>query len=406
MSFRKRNIGLSPGSPRGIASNQASSQPSQPPHPPQPPPPPAKPILGLRPSPVDGRQTTSTGTQTLDNLLAGHAGFVLGNSLLIEERGTTDYAGALLRYYAAEGVVQEHQIHVIGVGEQWGRALPGLVGAAEAADDKKSSKGKGEKMKIAWRYERLGEYGTGFAGSRVPAPTAEKNSDSSESAPTPHVFCHTFDLTKRLTHPSLASINYVPLSTSAPDASPYTSVLHRLSTAISTSQPNVVHRIIIPSLLSPAIYPPHASQPEHLLQFLHSLRAILSTNSNLITAMITLPLSLYPRTSGLTRWIELLSDGVIELAPFPHLSDTSPSATSGAATAQEEPPQGMLKIHRLPVLHERGGGGDSSLGDDWAFTLSRRKFTIKLFNLPPVEGDTETQQGIASGGTSKKDLEF
>lgn len=160
MSFRKRNIGLSPGSPRGIAPNSPGSQPLQPPQPP------TKPISGLRPSPVDGRQTTSTGTTTLDNLLAGHAGFVLGNSLLVEESGTTDFAGALLRYYAAEGVVQEHQLHVIGVGEQWGRALPGLVGAAEAADDKLSKSKGGEKMKIAWRYERLGEFGTGIAGSR------------------------------------------------------------------------------------------------------------------------------------------------------------------------------------------------------------------------------------------------
>ncbi|PGH29897.1 elongator complex protein 4 [[Emmonsia] crescens] len=400
MSFRKRNIGLSPGSPRGIAPNSPGSQPLQPPQPP------TKPISGLRPSPVDGRQTTSTGTTTLDNLLAGHAGFVLGNSLLVEESGTTDFAGALLRYYAAEGVVQEHQLHVIGVGEQWGRALPGLVGAAEAADDKLSKSKGGEKMKIAWRYERLGEFGTGIAGSRAPAPTVEKTPDSSQSSLAPQVFCHTFDLTKRLAHPSLPTINYIPLSTSTPNASPYTSALHRLSAAISTSQPNIIHRIIIPSLLSPALYPPHASQPQHLLQFLHSMRAILSTYSNRVTAMITLPLSLYPRTSGLTRWIELLSDGVIELAPFPHLSDASPSTTSGAATAQEEPPQGMLKIHRLPVLHERGGGGDSSLGDDWAFTLSRRKFAIKPFNLPPVEGDNEAQQGGASGGTSKEDLEF
>ncbi|OJD24274.1 hypothetical protein ACJ73_04366 [Blastomyces percursus] len=400
MSFRKRSVGLSPGSPRGI-SNLPGSQPSQPPQLP------TKPTLGLRPSPVDGRQTTSTGTPTLDNLLAGHAGLVLGNSLLIEESGTTDFAGALLRYFAAEGVVQEHRLHIIGVGEQWGRALPGLVIAGEAADNK-PNKSAGEKMKIAWRYERLGEFGAGVAGSRAPTSTTEKTADSSQSTPAPQVFCHTFDFTKRLAHHSLPSINYIPLSTSStPTASPYTSALHRLSTAISTSPPNIIHRIIIPSLLSPALYPPHASQPEHLLQFLHSMRAILSTYSNRVTAMITLSLSLYPRASGLTRWIELLSDGVIELAPFPHLSDASPSATSGAATEQEEPPQGMLKIHRLPVLHERGGGGgDSSLGDDWAFTLSRRKFAIKPFSLPPVEGNNEAQQGGASGGTSKEDLEF
>ena len=124
-----------------------------------------------------------------------------------------------------------------------------------------------------------------------------------------------------------------------------------------------------------------------------------------MTAMITLPLSLYPRSTGLVRWAELLCDGVLELTPFPHSSDAS-SAATGAATAQEEPPQGMFKIHRLPVFHERGGGADSNMIEDWAFTLSRKKFSIKPFHLPPVEGDTEAQQHDHSSGVSKADLEF
>ena len=128
--------------------------------------------------------------------------------------------------------------------------------------------------------------------------------------------------------------------------------------------------------------------------------------------MLTLPLTLYPRTAGLVRWLELLSDGVIELVPFPHSIDTGPSLTaSGAATLQEEKPQGMVRIHRLPVFHERGGGGvgGAGVGDDLAFTVSRRKFVIKPFSLPPIEGDTDAQRGEvdkASGGKTKIDLEF
>jgi len=82
------------------------------------------------------------------------------------------------------------------------------------------------------------------------------------------------------------------------------------------------------------------------------------------------------------------------------------SAKSGGATAQEESPQGMLKIHRLPVLHERGGGGDDKVGEDWAFTLSRKKFAIKPFSLPPLEDDNEARKGEASVGNHKADLEF
>ncbi|KAL4968702.1 elongator complex protein 4 [Aspergillus stella-maris] len=393
MSFRKRNIGLSTGTDRTPTANspmqpqRAFQQP--PPHP------------GVRPSPDDGRPTTSTGSPSLDNLLAGHGGLPIGKTLLVEENGTTDFAGALLRYYAAEGVVQDQKVHVIGMPEQWGRTLPGLVGTAEAADDK-SDKRKGDRMKIAWRYERLGEFGAGVAGARA------NPGDQSPASPDGNVhkqaaFCHAFDLTKRLTHPSISNITYVPLM---PTNEPLlVSIFKRLQANIASSPPNTVHRIVIPSFLNPTLYPPDVCEPENVLPFLHSLRALTNSPSSRITAMMTLPLSLFSRSSGLVRWMEILCDGVIELCPFPHSADAL--STSGAATSHEEPPQGMLKTHKLPVLHERGGGSDQNLGQDWAFNLSRKKFEIKPFSLPPAEGDQEAQQSAQPNKMPKKeDLEF
>ncbi|KAL1996844.1 hypothetical protein VTN49DRAFT_7709 [Thermomyces lanuginosus] len=393
MSFRKRNVGLSPGAGRDAP---VSSLPQ-----PAATSPPTESLPGVRPSPDDGRPTTSTGSRSLDNLLAGHAGLPMGKILLIEENGTTDFASALLRYYAAEGIVQEHKVHVVGIGEQWGRTLPALIGPADAVDEKVDRR-KEERMKIAWRYERLGEFGTGITPARAPVATPESSTSQADAASKQKAFCHAFDLTKRLAHPALSTVDYVPL---VPSREPiFVSVLKKLVSSISTCPPNTVHRILIPSLLNPAIYPPDCSQPEHLLQFIHSLRGLLSSSAHHITAMITLPLSLYPRSSGLVRWVELLCDGVIELCPFPHSSDAL--ATSGAATAHEEPPQGMLKTHKLPVLHERGGGSDQNIGEDWAFTLSRRKFEIKPFSLPPAEGDSEAQQAASSSLPKKSDLEF
>lgn len=141
MSFRKRNVGLS-GSTRSDTTNPQGSKPR-----PQ--------LPGVRPSPVDGRPTTSTGTASLDALLAGHSGLALGCTVLIEESGTTDYAGALLRFYAAEGLLQGHHVHVIGLSEHWGRELPGVVWEPE----KKEMPAETGKMKIAWRYESLGQFG-------------------------------------------------------------------------------------------------------------------------------------------------------------------------------------------------------------------------------------------------------
>ncbi|KAF9894690.1 hypothetical protein FE257_006580 [Aspergillus nanangensis] len=396
MSFRKRNIGLSAGADRASIPN-SHAQPQQTTIKPESNP-------GIRPSPDDGRPTTSTGTPSLDNLLAGHGGLPIGKSLLIEENGTTDFAGALLRYYAAEGVVQDQKVHVVGMPEQWGRSLPGLIGPADAANEK-VDKRKSERMKIAWRYERLGEFGAGVAGSRVPAATSSDQNQSTADGDLVKqpAFCHAFDLTKRLTHPSITNMTFIPL---VPSNEPLlVSIVKQLQAAIARSPPNTVHRILIPALLNPSLYPPDVCQPENILPFLHSLKALMSTPTARITAMITVPLSLFPRSSGLVRWMEILSDGVIELCPFPHSADAV--ASSGAATANEEPPQGMLKTHRLPVLHERGGGSDQNVGQDWAFTLSRRKFEIKPFSLPPAEGDTDAQDGAASAGMPKKaDLEF
>lgn len=147
MAFRRRNVVVAHSQP-------GTTSPS---------PPVQKAVLapGLRPSPLDGRLTTSTGTRSLDSLLAGHAGLVLGTSLLVQESGITDFAGSLLRYYAAEGVTQGHVVHVLGMSEGWGRELPGL-GSGEKDEGRKAGGGE-EKMKIAWRYERLGEFGAGAA---------------------------------------------------------------------------------------------------------------------------------------------------------------------------------------------------------------------------------------------------
>lgn len=63
-----------------------------------------------------------------------------------------------------------------------------------------------------------------------------------------------------------------------------------------------------------------------------------------------------------------------------------------AGKGEGENPQGMVKVHKLPVLTEKGGGGGGG-GDDLAFSLSRRRFMFRKFSLPPVEGDQEAQRG-------------
>ena len=179
MSFRKRNIGLSglrqPLLQCPPASSSDSGQQSPPSSSSSPAsgaaPNPSHGLHGVRPSPLDGRPTTSTGTHSLDDLLGGHAGLALGHSVLVEEIGTTDFASTLLRCYAAEGVLQGHTVHVVGVGAHWGQELPGVVSShigvgliKDGGDDAVESQKR--RMKIAWRYEKLGDFGAGASGAR------------------------------------------------------------------------------------------------------------------------------------------------------------------------------------------------------------------------------------------------
>lgn len=124
---------------------------------------------GARPSPLDGRPVTSTGTASVDQLLAGYGGLVLGHSLLVEEQGTTDFASVLLRAYAAEGLVQGHHVHVLGVGPDWRTELPGLASAAPSSRSKSAEEAARDKMKIAWRYEALAPR-PAAAAQRGPVP--------------------------------------------------------------------------------------------------------------------------------------------------------------------------------------------------------------------------------------------
>lgn len=154
MAFRKRNVavGRQPASPASPASATAQT-PTQ-----------VEQLAGVRPSPLTSHPVTSTGAPSVDGLLGGHSGLALGSSLLIGEHDTTDFAGALLRYYAAQGVLQGHMVHVVGVGEGWVRELPGLADSKyqqkpEPEQDKAADSAAQERMKIAWRYERLGQAG-------------------------------------------------------------------------------------------------------------------------------------------------------------------------------------------------------------------------------------------------------
>ena len=93
-------------------------------------------------------------------------------------------------------------------------------------------------------------------------------------------------------------------------------------------------------------------------------------------------------------------DGVLELAPFPYSVEVESSGGGGGTGlgGKEEKAQGMMKVHQLPVGTEKGMGvGGVGGGEDSTFSLSRRRFVIRPFWLPPVEGEGDGLGGEGGG---------
>ncbi|OLL21677.1 Elongator complex protein 4 [Neolecta irregularis DAH-3] len=290
---------------------------------------------GVRPSYINGKATTSTGCPSLDAILVG-GGLALGTCLLIEESGSTDFASALLRYFAAQGVVHEHALIVCGVEKSWVGELPGINEKLQRANHSV------EKMKIAWRYNDLGSGDTG----------REREQGD---------YCNTFDLTRRL---DTTCSNVTILR---PD---FQEVLAHVEKVMGEARPHV-HRVVLPGLLSPLQYDQTARHPGRILRFLHSLRLLLQRYPTRLAVMMTLPVYLYPRTSAIVGWMEILADGVLELVPLPAAGDG---------------PQGVVRVLKLP---------ETNVSDEhYEFRVSRRGFSMETWSFGVVgeEQGTEDRQ--------------
>ncbi|OAA68357.1 elongator complex protein 4 [Niveomyces insectorum RCEF 264] len=392
---------------------------------------------GARPSPFDGRPITSTGTASLDALLAGYGGLLLGHSLLVEEQGTTDFGSVVLRAYAAEGLVQGHHVHVLGFGHGWRNELPGLAAPSSSSSSSSSASSKptgttdaNDKLKIAWRYEAL--------APRPNTGASPRGSSQGSAGPGPSAlptFCHTFDLTKRLApadtkgslHPFLLPN---PLKRSpAPEHehSPLRKFLHAVKASLDATPPTSIHRIVMPSLLAPTLYAMDGWSFSYLLSLFNGLRSMLRAYARRLTVAISLPTSLYERHNYYVRQLERLCDNVVELVPLPPgppsaampkdggsggSSSSSRSKGSdghGSDKVAADKMQGWLKVHKVQIYSDMGGAGASPQGtsvrENLCFSVSGSKgFLVAPYSLPPIDDDNHKEKSPAS--TVKDGLDF
>ena len=333
---------------------------------------------GIKPA---STPTISTGTATLDALLSPPAGLPLSSALLVEEDGTGNYSGVVLRQYVAEGVVQGDKVWIGGVGEAWWRGVPGVTKQEKASGKSTDAvKEMEEKMKIAWRY-----------GVNDPRTTM-----SNEAAFTD--FCHSFDISEQLPFPGNSQAIFSPPPGTQGD--PYQPLLSSLVQFLESTPKTTPTRLILPDFLSPLIYSPEATDPAFLLKFLHTIIAFTSSRPYW-TLILSLSTSFYPRSNPIISWIEHLCTHVIRLCQCP-----LPRPTNAAV----KQPQGLVNVYKGGLMMK-----------EMAYRVGRRGMVLEEWSLPPLEEEApRVKQGFViekdiSGvkvgsspvsGVATKDLEF
>ena len=394
MPFQKKNVILSDKPPIAVDAVDLESQLFTPT------------TCNTRPSPLDGTPTISTGTASLDPIIAGaHHGLPLGTSLLIQESGTADYGGLLSRYYAAQGLVDGHRVHALGLSDSWKADLPGL---SIAKNRQSVDEAPAAEMRIAWRY------GTSYKGLPIMSTGAiyhtsatyialtwscfDFQSGSSNETRGGHPFCHTFDLSSRLKNSDIKGrFHGIPLR---PDASCLTDFMQHLAHELEATSLRTIHRVLIPNLITPGLYSAIHCDPMVLLGFLSQLRALLRQFPERLVAICTSSTALHSRQAGLTRWMEMLADGVLELMPSTASSLSSIAEGSGVGTQRY--PQGFLAIHKLALYQEQALASRATTAamDSYSYRISNQSgMAIYPYSLPPAE-DGAVVTSDKDGGAS------
>lgn len=348
---------------------------------------------GVRPSTQLSVPTVSTGSSSLDDVV-GHMGLPLGSMLLLEESGNTDFASVILRSFAAQSILQsrvtdsgamkESKVIVVGVDESWGSEIPGVYMDKKekkkmdiAQDNAKVSVGnlahdsaERKSMKIAWRYANNN-------GSAAPKEAADLSSKPFYSTP--------LDFKTRIR--PLPSPQELEVLKPIPHASKtfLGSLLERLAHSIEAAlkkSPSTVIRVVVPSLLHPAIYPPDCSTSSEVVRFMHGLVCLARKHTGNVAIIASISLELYPRHSSLVKWVETLMDGLLHIDPFPEKMDSLVAEAPSDSSANKAY-QGLLNVYKLPVLSERGQM--VTRRGELAFRVGRKSFEVEEWGIPVEE---------------------
>ncbi|KDR85181.1 hypothetical protein GALMADRAFT_35292, partial [Galerina marginata CBS 339.88] len=331
---------------------------------------------GTRISPASNQSLiTSTGISSLDDILGG--GIPLSCSLVVAAPDIHSSYGELVeKYFVAQGLASGHGVCVVGEDVEtlvreamWFPKALGEKNAAESEDEDKPTD-QSQKVKIAWRYEKMKQF-----------QTTVGNEDSES-------YCAPFELSSRVPEEVMAEavekkrLQFVNVGLQELTTD---SVLGEISRCLEV-ETKVPMRVCIAGLGSAGW---GDLTPQGVMYFLHSLRATLRRHGHGCASV-----SLAPHISGEgwggPGWMEKIgwaSDGAMRVSSFagnPGLASVFPSH------------HGLVSLHRLPSPHTQSPPSDrfstlrglgSSGENNLAFKCTRKRLVFETLHLD-VEGGT------------------
>lgn len=353
---------------------------------------------GIRPSPATSQQTTSSGCQDLDRLL-GHMGLPLGNSLLVEERTTTEFNSVLCKVFAAQGIVHNRvdakknsntHLIVVSLDQSFAKQLPGTYKGSRK-DIKKSKIAEEESkltvqnlaeqaqpsryndLRIAWRYKLTD------GGSKDDNPTY--NAEEYKN------YSHQFDITTRLMPaPTPQEISFVS------PVQPLQVLLGQIDRIITQNKGKLI-RILVPSLLHPAMYPPSMFKLSGTVSLVHGLRGIVKKHQSRCALLATVSADML--SDLVLSQVGNIFDAVLTLDPF---DQEMLKFLERAYKSQPNKVQhGLLHVLKLPVFSERGEMHVAK--SEFAFKNGRKRFEIEEWGIP-VEDNEDTGGNASSSSAS------
>ncbi|CAG9563593.1 unnamed protein product [Danaus chrysippus] len=336
----------------------------------------------------------SSGIPSLDFIVGG--GLPVGSIFAVEEDVLGSYSRVLSKYFLAEGVVCKHSLFVASADENPKLIIQELPTPCSIQEDKTNQDVNSE-MKIAWRYEGLGQVESSFGSNTN--------------------FGHHFDLSRHMDEMSLRDVDvtYCHLKPSHGKSKGFRNHLyHDLLTEIrkvlskeeyqSGSKNKNILRISIQSLGSPVWLASDCDNEnkygQDLIKFLYMLRVLIRNTTAVV--FITIPEHLFEDNQIMKRLLYSI--------------DNSVRIESIAGSSKETNPvyneyHGLFHITKLSGVSSIVAFVPPSL--DLAFKLKRKKFVIEKLHLPPElqdsserEQDDITATPNTCGGFKKKDIDF